>query len=458
MIIWQSVDLLLKVLLAGCCLYILYNVLFRGKKISIAGMKSGLYLITKRAWLLLLCMVLFFVASCVSHYFMEGHLPKLIMKFNYEEAARGQNPNGTRFNASDILSDRILNEVIARGSFDLTSEQLRNCLVLSSEFDNLPVVASADAELRIATEYTVECTPDIFRYDLDTSAMMDILADVYYEDFIANYSENDSILTLSFDDMENMDYMDLDDYFEMKAQKLGHYITNYSYMDSNYRLENSGETFTSLAEKINNFIDIELERYRSFILTNGLSQDKEKYGTRMDYENRLLQTDLEKQTAAYNVRLEAINMYDGQMARIVLVPTNDGDNEFYMSRTKIGVDYFADDADAALQNATNLQTQMDHNTYAKEQILASQADTSVYTQADNKIEALKQELLVLSENAKELSDAYIENRRNGYIQISQPEQTFFEQMGVTGSCVYAVLFTALLGGCMVLRHAKNETR
>ena len=115
MIIWQSVDLLLKVLLAGCCLYILYNVLFRGKKISIAGMKSGLYLITKRAWLLLLCMVLFFVASCVSHYFMEGHLPKLIMKFNYEEAARGQNPNGTRFNASDILSDRILNEVIARG-------------------------------------------------------------------------------------------------------------------------------------------------------------------------------------------------------------------------------------------------------------------------------------------------------------------------------------------------------
>lgn len=234
MIIWQSVDLLLKVLLAGCCLYILYNVLFRGKKISIAGMKSGLYLITKRAWLLLLCMVLFFVASCVSHYFMEGHLPKLIMKFNYEEAARGQNPNGTRFNASDILSDRILNEVIARGSFDLTSEQLRNCLVLSSEFDNLPVVASADAELRIATEYTVECTPDIFRYDLDTSAMMDILADVYYEDFIANYSENDSILTLSFDDMENMDYMDLDDYFEMKAQKLGHYITNYSYMDSNY--------------------------------------------------------------------------------------------------------------------------------------------------------------------------------------------------------------------------------
>ncbi len=45
--------------------------------------------------------------------------------------------------------------------------------------------------------------------------------------------------------------------------------------------------------------------------------------------------------AAYDVRLEAINLLHEQMARVVLVPSTDMGHELYMSRTKIGVDNFA---------------------------------------------------------------------------------------------------------------------
>ena len=54
--------------------------------------------------------------------------PGMLMVFNYEEAARGQNPNVTRFNESDILSDDILEKVIQRGKLNLSVEQLSKCL------------------------------------------------------------------------------------------------------------------------------------------------------------------------------------------------------------------------------------------------------------------------------------------------------------------------------------------
>ena len=58
--------------------------------------------------------------------------------------------------------------------------------------------------------------------------------------------------------------------------------------------------------------------------------------------------------AAYDVRLEAIEMYNAFMTRFVLIPTYDTDKEFYMSRTKVGVDYFAAEAKEHLASAAQL--------------------------------------------------------------------------------------------------------
>ena len=54
------------------------------------------------------------------------------------------------------------------------------------------------------------------------------------------------------------------------------------------------------------------------------------------------------------MRIEAIDMYDAFMTRFVLIPTYDTEQEFYMSRTKVGVDYFAEEAKELLEEATEL--------------------------------------------------------------------------------------------------------
>ena len=161
--------------------------------------------------------------------------------------------------------------------------------------------------------------------------------------------------------------------------------------------------------------------------------------------------------AAYNVRLEAIDLYDSQMARIVLVPTSDQSEEFYMSRTKIGVDYFADEADVALQTATDLQVEMDNNTYARNQLAASAAGANAYETVEVMLNEMKAQLTSLSEQALRLTDTYIKERRDGYLQAGLTARSGRELANVRSGILEAVIFMALIGAGLAVRQA-GKTR
>ena len=237
---------------------------------------------------------------------------------------------------------------------------------------------------------------------------------------------------------------------------LRNYLPGYSAESSSFRAEGNEETFASLSQKISNFIDIELERYEAFVLENGLADNRTTYQSRMQYANRRLDVSKRKEMAAHDVRIEAINMYNAYMTRFVLIPTYDTNKEFYMSKTKVGVDYFADEAKEHLESATKLVEEMEHNSYAAQQIGASYASTALYTQADQQIEALKAELLNLAAQSRELCSTYVKEKRDGYIQVS------FAPPAVPGSVLKSLaltaLFVAALGGNAVLAPFYQEYR
>ena len=243
------------------------------------------------------------------------------MVFSYEEAARGQNPNVTRFNESHILSDQILEQVVQRGNLSLTAEQLAGMLAISTPLDAEKLDVTQESDLKISTEYRIHCSEKGSLYGADPKTVLALLADVYWEDFVHNYAENDSILDLSFQELAGMEYLDVKDYLEMQAKKLKNYLPAYSAESSSFRAPESGETFASLSQKVDNFIQIELERYEAFALENGLSREQNTFQSRMRYANRLLDTERQKDMAAYDVRLEAIEMYNAFMTRFVLIPT-----------------------------------------------------------------------------------------------------------------------------------------
>lgn len=99
-----------------------------------------------------------------------------------------------------------------------------------------------------------------------------------------------------------------------------------------------------------------------------------------------------KHLTAYQVRLEAIDKYERDMASVVLVPTEDENREFYMSRTQIGVDYFAREAEERLSQATKEQLGIATNNYTITQMLNSTAEDAKYRQAEEMLSGLENEL------------------------------------------------------------------
>ena len=443
---------------AALCLVLLYAALFRRffqvrSELPVLGLKEGKRRLSGKKGRLAAFGALFFAVCFLGQLWAELWAPKMLMVFSYEEAARGQNPNVTRFNESQILSDHILEQVIQRGGLKLTAEQLGQLLTISTPLDAEKLDVTQESDLKISTEYRIHCSEKVSLYGAAPKTVLGLLADVYWEDFVHNYAENDSILDLSFQELEGMEYLDIRDYLEMQAKKLKNYLPVYSAESSSFRTPETGETFASLSQKIDNFIDIELERYEAFALEKGLSQERNTFRSRMEYANRLLETKRRKDMAAYDVRIEAIEMYNAFMTRFVLIPTYDTEKEFYMSRTKVGVDYFAAEAKEYLASAAELGEEMEHNAYAAQQTGGVLGNSAAQAQADQRIEELKGELLTLAAQCRDLCSTYVQEKRDGYIQVgfSSPATG---KMAVV-SLFMALLFTAALAGNILLKRERR---
>lgn len=443
------------------CLILIYAALiwrfFRIKsKLPVFGLRSGLSGLAKKRKRLAVWGILFFLLGFAGQLLTRHWSPDMLMVFNYEEAARGLNPNATRFNESNILSDHVLEKVIERGGLKFSTQQLSEFLTISTPLDEETLDISQESNLKISTGYWVHCSERVSLYHTTPKEVLNFLADVYWQEFVLNYAENDSILDLSFDELERLEYLDAKDYLQLQANKLKNYLPGYSTESSSFRAEESGETFASLSKKIENYIDIDLERYESFVLENGLSRNKNTYQSRMQYANRLLDTSQKKEMAAHDVRIEAIDLYNAFMTRFVLIPTYDTEQEFYMSRTKVGVDYFADEAKELLESATTLLEEIEHNTYAYAQIGKSRASSDIYAQADQQIEQLKAELQNLSAQCRALCSSYVEKKRDGYIQICFTSPSVIDE--AIKALILTILFVIALSGIFLLEPFYRECR
>ena len=400
----------------------------------------------------LLITAVFFVCFSAVKYCYNSRYPSLFISFNYENAAKGKNPNGTRFNASKILADEVLEEAISRGGYTVSVEDLKNCLTLETNYDDVQISSTAsDADLSnlsIATDFKVVFKPSLKTADINGKALLSLIGDVCYERFMSEETENTSILDLDFSDYDAKGYHSIANYLKVKAEKLKHFIDIYSYKDSNYRGA-SGDTFAALSGKIQSYIQVELERLNSYVVENGLSKDAPEYSSTIDYKNKLLQLDYDKDMASYNVRLETIDMYDHQMARIVLVPTQDEQLEYYMSRTKIGVDDYADQAQTYLEDAKKLKNEIDDNTYSQTKVNEGAATDAEYTKADELAGTMIEELKTLSQECRTIVSSYNAEKKTELIQTGLNARGLSSMISAKKGIVLSGIFCVMLCGICI---------
>lgn len=367
-------------------------------------------------------------------YRQKARTAKMLVALNYEEATRGLYPNNTRFNISLIKSEDVLDRAIAKAGLEgqITALDMADHITALASNVNGMQLPSDTTSYKIATTYTItyekndELGPRISAKDM-LGLIVEAYKDVFYED----YTYVEVGIAPDWSECKEQEYMEIGSFFEKECRMLRRFLNTNANENGTFRSARTGETFTSLRQKVDNFITIDLEKYDSYVLQSGLSKNRERYISKLEYENFLKNIDYQKFMAEYQNRLHTIEIYDSALTAVVLIPTLDTQNNFYMSRTKVAIDYQATAAESANANGNDTLAVIQKNEYAIRQMRSQTANTpSSIATAQSMIQDMKQKLETLIETTKILNKEYVRYKTKNYLTISFEERSLADELSL----------------------------
>ncbi len=381
----------------------------------------------------------------------------LHIALTYPEASQGLNPNGSRYNMSNILSDEVLEAAIEFGGFEnLTVDGLRSAL------DIAPVQSSSRASEEsgelVSTQFELTFSNNRKTKNLSGREVVFAVGYAYRNWFINEYSPNCDVLDISFDDIQSYDYPDLNNYFSNAIQIICNLSSSFHQKDATFQSPTTGESFYSINSKAWDINNTGLENLNSFIMANGLSEDRDDYLSRLRYEYTNLCNDYRSTIQAYDVRIEAVQKYDNDMATVVYIPTYDTDNTFYMSKTKIGIDHFSADADLLSNSASTILASILDGRYLLQRLEETPGGTGDAIKAEEMIAVLKEEILTLADVLERTIFDYVTISSNGYISLTEPANFWLFKYGLTVGFGVAFFMFVYLGKGLRQLSEKSEER
>lgn len=349
------------------------------------------------------------VALCLDN---ENHSASATITLNYAEASEGENANGTRFNMSEILSNEVITRAIEKGALEnVTASQLASSLSVG------PTVqgdSGYEAGYHIATEFFLHFQANEKTKHLDARNVVQLVADAYKEFYIEKYTDQFSSLDALINheiDLQGMDYLDISEYLTNQIELIKNYMYEYAEKNSGF-VGSNGETFFSLAGKAENIEKVQVEEnLKAYLLQNGISKNPSEYIGRLNYENKLMDFDNRKVKASYDIRNQAISMYSGEMTRVVLVPTWDTEGEYYMGRTKVGIDELSVEANSFSEKSAEYLKEISTN----KSIISSLKDSDMSGEnadVDQMIKKTWKDTVDLASSVKQLAREYSDEKLN----------------------------------------------
>lgn len=421
------------------------------------GMRKALRVFRKRWYIFLLIFLAAFLALCGFHYAVSHHTASTVLSLDYEEASKGLTPNRTRFNIFEIQGGTVMERLIEYAGLEgkITPEELSECISVQPTHDK-SVSGSVNY---ISTSFVVRFTNNGVIAGRTAENMLSLLCKAYREYFVENYGYNHSILSFDTGDLKfNDEYLLAVDLLELKCSQLEKYVQLRKRESKNYQDPETGMTFSALEQRVNSFYAYDLARLRSYIIENGIANDKTGLVSMLDYKMRLNRLTYDKLMAAYDEDNRGIRLYDAAMSAVVMIPTQDQSMQYYMSRTKTGMDSMALHADAQLAGAAEQMEQIEYSAYLTEKLKSNSSGRKKMEKADAMIREMEMTLDKLASDIQTMDSVYTSAKARNFISFSDDSTGFAERIGLVRSAFFAVLILLAVFACVFLRmiHSDKE--
>ena len=420
-----------------------------------SSLQNAFEVFRKRSYLVLASFLIISLVLCGLHYYRNLHTASTILSLDYEEASKGLTPSQTRFNIFEIQSSEVMERLIDYAGLEgkITPEELSECIsVRPTHEKNI----SSNVNY-ISTSYTVSFTDNGAVGGRTAEDMLSLLCKAYGEYFVEHYGFNHSILSFDVNDLKfNDEYLMAVDLLELKRSQLENYAHLRSRESKNYQDPDTGITFSALEQRAKNIYDYDLAKLRSFVIENGIANDRTELVSMLNYKTRMDRLMYSKMMAAYDEDNKGIQMYDAAMSAAVMIPTQDQTMNYYMSRTKTGMDNMAIHADGQLMGAVERMEQIKYNTYLTEKLETNESDPMKTEKADTMIREMEASLEKLASDIQAVDSVYTSAKARNYIGFSDDDVGFADQVGLIPSLLCAALILFAVFTCVFLRIFLSE--
>ena len=403
------------------------------------------------------------IALSLFHFYTNGSSATAVMSLNYSEASSGLNPNSTRFNISELVSKKVMTRVVEAAGIedDVTWDQLAACVSASYE-DSGDNIAKGYISTSYQIAYNEGRLKTMPEHMPRAEDMVKLICSTYKSYFLENYGDNKSVL--GYNPLVGTDsepYISLSS-LEVKFKQISRYIDMRLKENKSYTDESTGVSFNSLLKDVENLTNYDVKNIYSFILETGVSKDKDELVSLETYKNRIEAITYDTDMAYYDADNNGIKLYDEAMSAIVMIPSVDKVNEYYMSRTKTATDSMATAADYELEEATSYKKSITDTNYLISQIkAASKNPTGNLKTAAEMITQLSRDITQISDKLKMLDISYIKHKTQNYLVFTYSQKSFIQRINPALTAIEtvgAVLVFYLVLFVLALRQERKKKK
>ena len=408
----------------------------------------------KRGFFILILFLIITLSLCGFHYIRNLHTASTILSLDYEEASKGLTPNGMRFNIFEIRSVEVMERLIRYAGLEgkITPDELSECISVKATHDK-----SVSGNVNyISTSFIVRLTNNIIDR-IKAEDLLSLLCKAYREYFVDHYGFNHTILSFNIDDLKfNDEYLMTVDLLEMKCSQLEKYVQLRNRESKNYQDPDTGISFSSLEQRLSNFYTYDLAKLRSYIIENGIANDRAGLISMLDYKIRMDSLKHNKMMAAYEEDNKGIQMYDAAMSAVVMIPTQDQKMQYYMSRTKTGMDNLVIHAQEQLTGTAERMEQIEYNSYLMEKLKTKISNRMKTQKATDMICEMEASLDKIASDVKIVDSAYLNAKGRNYISFSDDSIGFADQISLVPSLLCSMLILLVAFACVFLRKVLSD--
>ncbi|MBQ7573396.1 MAG: hypothetical protein IJT23_03980 [Clostridia bacterium] len=377
-----------------------------------------------------ICLSVVLVMICAACFFVMQNDSEASaqMSLNYEESAKGLNPNSTRFNTYELKSPEVVEKMLYYCGIDPETVDMDN-LINSISISPTNSKGFSPDNYYIATSYKVSIKKPADIKEANADDLLAFLCKAYTDIFYSRYADNRSILDFDVEEFDDKEFLLVADLLELKAQQQSKYLNTRVKQSKTFTDGSSDDTFKSLAEAVEDFRNYDIESYRSYVLQTGIAHNKAHYTGVLDYLNLTNKIKYDKDIASYTVRYDGISLYNEAMISIVMIPTIDREKQnYYMSKTKTGMDYMASQADNFLATAQETAKKIETNSDILAKIQAGKNSDAAVKKAYKMIDDMQIKFSEMSRRIESIDKAYVKYKTKDYVTFQMKGMSLMQKI------------------------------